>query len=125
MRFQKYKNLRNIILALLVSRLFFELNHYPKYGLELYEYIGHIRCRINSHVFIKILRVLYLAYLEFIINGKTLLVSLSNSDICKLCHRYRRIIKFHVRRLNDPIKLLLRFSPNNKRKFNDFPHSIK
>ena len=106
--------------ALLVSSFFFELTTCPKFESGLYHCQGSIHCWFESSTIIQSLMNLHPFSLEFVTDSQTLTFFFGQTDICFLCHRYCKKVKFYVRHSSDIITIYLWIDMQKRRKISGF-----
>ena len=97
----------NILVALLTSSFFLELDQYPQKVGETLLCKGDIRCRGNAHYVVRTLKRICATDLEFFRGTKSLGCFLSTKDICFSCGMYRKPVQFGVQSMNDTVNLCL------------------
>jgi hypothetical protein len=114
----------DVLSALLISCLFFELDGMPRYECGFYYCTGFIRCKVRSHALIKALLCTHAKDIDFYDGNHHLGVKISLDDICTACYRYQRPIQFLKRSLEDPIELSVHWGDTCHRKLSGMPHTL-
>ncbi|EXJ72783.1 uncharacterized protein A1O5_03930 [Cladophialophora psammophila CBS 110553] len=114
---------RGVLMALLISSLFFELQEMPSYGDGMYYCHGSVRCR-SSGALKSLLKLHPLGNLELFKDGNSLGVFLSEQDICGTCRRYRKPVHFFVKDLDDEINLCVKWDIDQTRKISAMPRRV-
>ena len=116
---------REIILALLTTCFFFELDNAPVFHCGLFHCVGTIKCRIPAQSVIRCLNSLQPSeQQEFYKDKLNLGLRLSVDDICSACHRYTRPVRFYARSLEEQLTLSLRLG-NLTYRLSAFPNTVK
>lgn len=100
-------NREDVLMALLIASLFFELTSLPilHHGRLLCE--GWIRCR-DAASFRALLR-LYPHGLELFNGDSSMACWMDSSDICALCHRYGKFVRFFATSVEDQVRLSIKW----------------
>jgi hypothetical protein len=114
----------DVLSALLISSLFFELDSMYHYESGFYYCTGFICCRVRSHALIKTLLRTHAEEMNFYHGCHNLGVRVSADDICTACYRYQRPIQFLKRSLEDPIELSIRWGDTCQRKISGMPQTL-
>jgi len=99
---------RDIILTLLTTCFFFELDKMPVFHCGLYHCVGTIKCRAPAQSVIRCLSSLQpTEKQEFYKDKLNLGLRLSVDNICNACHHYTRPVQFYTRSLEESLTLSL------------------
>lgn len=114
---------RRVMMALLISSLYFELDRAPQYeGGGLYYASGTIRCRSSGAL--RSLLSLYPYGLEYFNGPVSLARFVSLEDLCKSCGRYARPIHFFTRSLDEQVALNIRWEADEVRNVSAMPQPL-
>lgn len=102
---------REVIIALLVSSFYLELDGLPEDCDGMVRYSGSIRCRLRPSAVISLISALHRMHpdgLEFVNTDGSTAHALTENDVCRSCGAYRKPVKARARSLKDPIVYTLR-----------------
>ena len=112
--------------ALLSSQFFFKLQALPqKHTSGLYSCQGFVCCKIGGFAIVEALKRVHPEELSWILDDQTVASMDMESDVCSLCHRYRKKIEFFLQDLETPLAISLRGTDDRSRRISAFPRSMK
>lgn len=118
-------NCTKIVHAMLLSSLFFELNHMSLFVNEIYHCYGTIRCKFDGIYMLEALGRLQQSHWAIVIETKILEYLESKRHVCKLCRCYEMFVKVTTRHLANITTIYLQSVTKVRRKISGFSQTIK
>ena len=112
--------------TLLSSQFFLKLKGLlRKLTSGLYSCRGFICCKLGGFVIVAALKRVHPEELSWILDNQTVASMDMETDVCSLCHRYRKEVEFFVQDLETPLAISLRGTDDRTRRISAFPQSMK
>ena len=107
--------------ALLVACFYFELTSLPLFQNRKVYCKGAIRCRLKGPVTYQALDRVHRSELVFLAENEVIGYYKGDNDLCSVCHRYQKKVKFTIRHVNEPMTISFKSNLQGKRKMSGFP----
>lgn len=120
-----FQNCTNIVYAILLLFLFFELNQISIFINSVYRYSDFIRSRLNSRIILEALSRLQQSHWAVVTDKKILEYLESKQDICERCRYYKIYIEVVVRYLTNSTTVYLQSVIKKKKKISKFLQTIQ
>jgi hypothetical protein len=123
-QYQAGKDIEDVAIGLLLSRLFFVLDDMPTLTAQgFYCCRGTIRSRLPGYSLLQVVSALQIGPCFFVLGQEVLACTDWHHGICKVCHRYGKKVQFFIRNTDQPITISLTNDSLN-RKVSSFLQSI-
>jgi hypothetical protein len=115
---------QRLVLSLLASSFFFELDCAPKFDAGFYRCEGSIRCRNQIGAITDTIGRIFPSAVEFVTDSVTLATFEGARGVCALCLRFRKPVVFYVRHPSETITMYLRVDQDIRTRISGFPQSM-
>jgi len=119
------QNCTEIVHAMLLSSLFFELSQMPIFTNGVYRCPGFIRSRLDGRIMLEALSRLQQSHWAVVTDKKILEYLESRQDVCERCRCYKMYVEVVVRHSTNSTIVYLQSVTKERRKISGFPQTMQ